>query len=136
MPRTRTVAATVFGAMAAVAVLVVPGASGAVQEVVIRDGQFQPQKTFLGEGDTLLFIHDDGNVAHTVTADDGSFDSSPNCTDGSQTDCLEAGESWKREFTTTGRFPYHSKTNPDVKGEVVVVEKGSASSSSSSSTTR
>lgn len=129
MPRTRTVLATAFGAVAAMAVLVMP-AQGGVHEVVIRDGQFQPEEGYLGEGDTMRWIHDDGRAIHTVTADDGSFDSSPDCTDGSQDDCLEAGETWEHDFDTTGRFPYHSKTNPEVKGVIVVLEKGTGPSSS------
>lgn len=128
--------ATVLGAVAAVAVLVVPQAFSATQEVVIRDGAFNPQETFVVEGDTVVFIHDDANNAHTVTADDGSFDSSPNCTTGAEEDCLTAGQTWEHDFESVGRFPYHSKTNPAVTGVVVVMEQSSASSSSSSSTTR
>lgn len=131
MPRKRAFAWTVFGAVAALAVLFVPGATGA-HEVVIRDGQFQPQETYLGEGDTAIFIHDDGNAVHTITADDGSFDSSPTCKTGSEADCLKAGETWEHVFPQIGRFPFHSKTNPDVKGVMVVVERGTGSSSSSS----
>lgn len=130
MPRTRTIVGTTLGAVAAVAILVIPQALAA-PEVVIRDGQFQPQETYLGEGDTLVVIHDDGGTVHTVTADDGSFDSSPDCTEGTENDCLVAGETWEHVFDTVGRFPFHSKTNPDVKGVIVVVEKGTGSSSSS-----
>ena len=127
MSRTRTLGWSVVGAMAALGVLLVPGAKGA-HEVVIRDGQFQPQESYLGEGDTMVFIHDDGSAVHTVTADDGSFDSSPGCTKGTEKDCLQAGETWTYKFPTVGRFPIHSKTNPDVKGVIVVVEKGTGPS--------
>ena len=131
MPRSRAIAWAVVGAVAAMAVLIMPGARGA-HEIVIRDGQFQPAETYLGQGDTGVFIHDDGKAVHTVTADDGSFDSSPGCKTGSEKDCLRAGGTWKHVFDTIGRFPYHSRTNPDVKGVMVVVEKGTGPSSSTS----
>jgi plastocyanin len=116
-----------MAAVGVLAVLLVPGAKGA-HEVVIRDGQFQPAESYLGEGDTMVFIHDDGKAVHTVTADDGSFDSSPGCSAGTEQDCLTAGETWKYKFAKVGRFPYHSKTNPDVKGVIVVVEPGTGPS--------
>ncbi len=127
MSKGKTLVWSAVGAVAALAVLLVPGAKGA-HEVVIRDGRFQPQESYLGQGDTMVFIHDDGDAVHTVTADDGSFDSSPGCTTGSEPDCLKAGETWKYKFPTVGRFPYHSKTNPEVTGVIVVVEKGTGPS--------
>ncbi|MGH9037960.1 MAG: hypothetical protein ACRD0O_19555 [Acidimicrobiia bacterium] len=130
MSRAKTLGWSVVGAAAALVVLLVPGAKGAPHEVVIRDGQYQPQESYLGAGDTMVFIHDDGDAVHTVTADDGSFDSSPGCTKGTEKDCLTAGETWPYKFPTVGRFPIHSKTNPEVKGVVIVVEKGTGPSSS------
>jgi plastocyanin len=127
MSRNKTLGWSVVGAVAALVVLLVPGAKGA-HEVVIRDGQFQPQESYLGEGDAMVFIHDDGSAVHTVTADDGSFDSSPGCTKGTEKDCLQAGETWTYKFPTVGRFPVHSKLHPEVKGVIVVVEKGTGPS--------
>jgi plastocyanin len=127
MSKTRSVAWSAVAAAGVLAVILVPAAKGA-HEVVIRDGQFQPQESYLGQGDTMVFIHDDGDAVHTVTADDGSFDSSPGCSTGSEKDCLVAGETWSYKFATIGRFPYHSKTHPEVKGVVVVVEKGTGPS--------
>ena len=128
MSRTKSLVWSAVGALAALGVLLVPGAKGA-HEVVIRDGRFQPQESYLGEGDTMVFIHDDGEAVHTVTADDGSFDSSPGCRTGSEKDCLNAGETWEHKFAKIGRYPYHSRTNPEVTGVVIVVEKGTGPSS-------
>lgn len=127
MSRTRSLGWSAVAAVGMLAVLLVPGAKGA-HEVVIRDMQFQPAESYLGQGDTMVFIHDDGAAVHTVTADDGSFDSSPGCSTGAEKDCLTAGETWKYKFAAVGRFPYHSKTNPDTKGVIVVVEKGTGPS--------
>jgi plastocyanin len=127
MSKTKSLVWSAVAAAGVLVVLLVPAAKGA-HEVVIRGGQFQPQESYLGEGDTMVFIHDDGDAVHTVTADDGSFDSSPGCTTGSEKDCLVAGETWNYKFATIGRFPYHSKTHPEVKGVIVVVEKGTGPS--------
>ncbi|MGH8993130.1 MAG: cupredoxin domain-containing protein [Acidimicrobiia bacterium] len=129
MSKTKSLAWSAVGALAALGVLLVPGAKGA-HEVVIRDGKFQPQESYLGQGDTMVFIHDDGDASHTVTADDGSFDSSPGCTKGTEEDCLNAGETWEYNFAKVGRYPIHSKTNPAVKGVIIVVEKGTGPSTS------
>jgi plastocyanin len=129
MSKVKAMTWSAVAAVAALAVLLVPGAKGAPHEVVIRDGQFQPRESYLGEGDTMVFIHDDGDAVHTVTADDGSFDSSPACTKGTEQDCLSAGETWEYKFAKVGRFPIHSKTHPEVKGVIVVVEKGTGPSS-------
>jgi plastocyanin len=129
MSKVKAMTWSAVAAVAALAVLLVPGAKGAPHEVVIRDGQFQPREAYLGEGDTMVFIHDDGDAVHTVTADDGSFDSSPACKKGTEQDCLSAGETWEYKFATVGRFPIHSKTHPEVKGVIVVVEKGTGPSS-------
>lgn len=132
MSKTRSLVWAAVGALSALGVLLVPGAQGAPHEVVIRDGRFQPQQAYLGEGDTMVFIHDDGHAVHTITADDGSFDSSPGCKSGSEEDCLVAGEIWEHKFDRIGEYPYHSKTNPNVTGVIVVVEKGTGPSSSTS----
>ncbi|MDQ3947421.1 MAG: hypothetical protein M3357_20145 [Actinomycetota bacterium] len=129
MPRTKVMLWSAVGAVAALAVLLVPAAQGGVHEVVIKEKAFEPREAYLGEGDTILWIHDGGKAIHTVTADDGSFDSSPTCTDGTQDDCLEAGETFEWQTTKVGRYPYHSKTDPSVKGVVIVVEKGTGPSS-------
>jgi plastocyanin len=49
-------------------------------------------------------------VIHTVTAEDGSFDSGP----------IESGQRWARVFSTPGRFPFHCTPHPFMRGEIVV----------------
>jgi plastocyanin len=51
-----------------------------------------------------------GNEAHTVTADDNSFDS------GSKAH----GESWQNTFAKAGQFAYHCTPHPWMKGVVKV----------------
>lgn len=76
-------------------------------------------------GDTVTWIHADGNTAHTVTADDNSFDSSPNCGVGglgvplSQV-CLVEPNTFGYKFTKAGSFPYHCKLHSSMTGNVTV----------------
>jgi plastocyanin len=51
-----------------------------------------------------------GNEAHTVTADDNSFDSGPK----------NHGESWQYTFPKAGQFAYHCTPHPWMKGVVKV----------------
>lgn len=124
-----------LGVAAVAAVLVVPAAKSA-HEVVIKNGAFSPSEEFVGQGDTVTWVHDDAGQPHSVTADDGSFDSSPDCSATATDACLQAGEVFEHKFTETGRFPYHSKVSggPDgegTAGTIVVVEKGAGVSTSS-----
>ncbi|MGH7563524.1 MAG: cupredoxin domain-containing protein [Gemmatimonadota bacterium] len=77
--------------------------------VVLRDFSFGPAEIRIRAGETVRWVNDDP-VAHTVTADDGSFDS----------DLLENGEGFSRRFDDPGRYPYHCTPHPFMTGLVVV----------------
>src|SRR4029077_757706 len=51
-----------------------------------------------------------GTMKHTVTADDGSFDSGP----------LAKGDAFGNLFDAPGTFTYHDKLDPAMKGAVIV----------------
>lgn len=136
MPKTKTMLWSLIGIAACVAILTASSASAA-HEVVIRDGTFMPREEYVGQGDTVIWVHDDGGAVHSVTADDGSFDSSPRCSAAAKDDCLKAGQTFRHTFPKLGRFRYYSKPHggPDgqgVSGVIVVVEKGTGPSSSTS----
>lgn len=63
----------------------------------------------IGKNNTVTWINDD-NVPHTVTADDGSFNSGN----------LNQGDSWTHVFTTPGTYPYHCDYHPWMHGTVIV----------------
>src|SRR6185503_14088768 len=67
------------------------------QEVAVEiiDNSFSPNKITVPVGATVVWTHK-GQKPHTVTADDGSFDSGK----------LENGASFKQTFGTVGTFPY------------------------------
>ena len=64
--------------LAVVATLVLPAAARAQSSgVTIKDIAYNPASLTVDGGTTVTWTHDDGTRNHSVTADDGSFDSSP-----------------------------------------------------------
>jgi len=60
-------------------------------------------------GTTVMWMNDD-NTTHTVTANDGSFDSGN----------IAAGGSFSHTFTAVGTVAYHCKIHSNMTGVVVV----------------
>jgi plastocyanin len=79
---------------------------------------FSPSTITIAAGGSVTFRNDDDR-AHTVTANDGSFNSAT----------IGEGGSWKRSFKQAGTFPYLCAIHPEMTGEVVV--KGSGGSGGS-----
>jgi|GEM_PF-6149788 len=142
------------GALAAAAFVVTapgPGPAGASggRNVSITQHQFNPRELTVNVGDEVTWTNRDGDQVHSVTADDGSFDSNPDCSAANPKACMANHETFKHTFGAEGRFPYFSRPwgGPGGKGTsgviVVVVPppKGSkngspgASSTSTTSTT-
>jgi plastocyanin len=71
-------------------------AQGGQVQVSAVDFQFQPQTVTINAGDTVVWTNN-GQVQHTVTADDNSFDSG----------LLSPGQTFSQTFNTPGTFPYH-----------------------------
>ena len=89
------------------------GAAGAetanATRAEIRGNAFAPNRFEIGSGTTIAWTNND-QVVHTVTADDGSWDSGP----------IEPGRTWSHTFTTTGDFSFHCTPHPFMRGVVVV----------------
>jgi plastocyanin len=87
-----------------------PAASGGD---TVRAGMQQlayaPAQLEVRVGTTVVWTND-APLAHTVTADDASFDSG----------LIDAGKRWSYTFTRAGRFPFHCTPHPFMKGVVVV----------------
>ena len=81
---------------------------------MIEDYAFKPATITVVAGTTVAWTQKDDDP-HTVTADDGSFDSKG----------LGQGDTFQRKFVTAGRYPYHCSAHPFMKG-VVIVTKGDA----------
>jgi plastocyanin len=76
---------------------------------VVQDFLFRPARLEVASGTTVVWINR-GQVAHTVTALDGSFDSGP----------IESGERRAITFARTGTFPFRCTPHPFMTGTVVV----------------
>ena len=102
-------------ALAAAMVPLPTGAATAVAPTVhIRDDRFVPATITVAAGTKVTFVNDDDD-AHTVTADDGSWDS----------EGLNQGERWVHAFPKAGKISYHCTVHPFMKATIVV--KGRAS---------
>jgi plastocyanin len=95
---------------AATASVAVAAASG----VTIKDFEFQPRELTVKAGATVTWTNQ-GDNSHTVTADDGSFESPT----------LAAGKTYVHRFTRPGTYHYHcafhgGKGGEGMSGTVVV----------------
>lgn len=86
----------------------------ATATVHIKNFTFVPAKLTVPAGTVVRFVNDDGE-AHTVTAEDKSFDSSG----------IDGGGAWAYRFAERGRFAYFCALHPYMKGTIVVVSAGS-----------
>jgi len=84
-----------------------------VWSVSIEDFYFEPTNAAVQPGDTIVFINK-GNHPHTVTADDGSFDSGT----------LQPSQSFSHTFWNAGTVSYHCSIHPFMTGSVVVGQGG------------
>jgi plastocyanin len=85
--------------------------------VVIRDGAFEPNRINVRVGDTVRWTNN-GQKVHTVSADDGSWDSGN----------LDPGKTYSHKFDKAGTFNYHCEPHKDVmKASITVSDAGNGS---------
>lgn len=82
--------------------------NGTVVAVSVRQMAF-PARVEATAGTTIEWTNNDA-VAHTVTADDGSWDSG----------VIAPGATWRRSFESAGTYSYHCTPHPYMRGAVVV----------------
>lgn len=88
-------AAVFFAAL----ILLSPRAGEAAQITIsMTDNQFSPKNITINAGDTVTWVNN-GTMAHTATADGGSFDSGT----------LQPGQSFSATFSATGAYLYYCK---------------------------
>jgi len=96
------------------------------ESVSLEDNSFVNSTVTIRVGGTVTWTHNDGQASHTVTADDGSFDSNAGCSPTvgplpPSGDCMTQGETYSATFATAGTFSYHCKIHPGMTGTVNVV---------------
>lgn len=83
--------------------------SAAGQDIGIATFKFDPADVTVTAGTTVRWTNHDA-IAHTVTADDNSWDSG----------LLATGTSWSHTFDKAGDFSYHCTPHPFMKGTIHV----------------
>ena len=78
-------------------------------KVTILDAGYDPAEVTIRAGEAVTWTNG-GQHAHSVTADDGSFDSGP----------TNPGQVWSHPFTNPGTFTYKCTQNPGMTGTVNV----------------
>jgi plastocyanin len=84
-------------------------AGGTTASATVEDFSFQPARLEVRPGTTVVWTNR-GQVIHTVTAEDGSFDSGE----------IDSGAKGSITFSRPGTYPYHCTPHPFMKGVVVV----------------
>jgi plastocyanin len=92
--------------------MLAPSAGAQDQNVVtvpIRDFFFDPAEITVESGTTVMWVNE-GSHPHTVTSDDGQFDS----------EALNPGDSFMVTFSGQGTLTYHCEIHPSMTGSVTV----------------
>jgi plastocyanin len=90
-------------------------ASAATQQVVLANQRFNPAHIEIVLGDTVDWVA--GDDGHTVTARDGTFDSSPR-------GLMSEGDEFRYRFRVPGTFAYYCRVHGSkgMQGEIVVID--------------
>ena len=79
--------------------------------VTLIDESFQPPALEVAVGATVTWENIDGDDDHTVTADDGAFDSG----------VMLVGTAFEHTFEAPGTYPYFCAIHPEMVGTITVV---------------
>ncbi|HEX2281374.1 MAG TPA: cupredoxin family copper-binding protein [Thermomicrobiales bacterium] len=95
----------------------------ATVDISVVDFAFEPATVSIPAGVTVIWTNN-GSRPHTVTADDGSFDSGR----------LDPGEQFSQTFDQPGTFTYHCGFHPEMLGSIVVTESAEPAGASDEAT--
>jgi uncharacterized membrane protein len=84
--------------------------------------QFEPQRVAIRAGDSVEWKNED-IFSHTVSANDGSFDSG----------LIAPDQSWRKTFSKSGTVAYHCRPHPNMTASLVISTVGAAQSGAQSS---
>jgi len=84
--------------------------SGNLNTISMKNSVFSPSSLEVNINATVTWVNDD-NMVHTVTADNGSFDSGD----------IAPGAKFNYTFTNTGTFSYHCVHHSGMTGTIAAV---------------
>lgn len=87
--------------------------AGQTVEVSIEKYLFAPQEVSIRAGDTVKWINREKRTSHSVVFPQEG---------GRESERMFPDESWERQFTLPGRYPYTCGPHPEMKGLVIVGE--------------
>ena len=87
--------------------------AGQTVEVGIEKYTYTPAEVTIRVGDTVKWINREKRTSHSILFPQEG---------GRESERLFPDESWQREFTRAGRYPYTCGPHPEMKGVVIVVE--------------
>lgn len=85
-------------------------------DVEVVDDDYEPEVFETEAGATVVWEHT-GSNPHTVTADDGSFDSHEDCGAPNFVQCMQNGDTHSEEFPEPGTYRYYCKIHGGPGGE-------------------
>lgn len=92
--------------VAAMALVAGPAQAQQSADVTVVDSDYQPREVTVDTGGTVTWTQV-GSLPHSVTADDGSFDSHPEC--GGTGDCMGTGDTFAHTFAEPGTYAYYCR---------------------------
>ena len=95
------------------------GEDAQTASILISGFSFQPDSINVAAGSTVVWTNED-SAPHTITADDGSF----------QSPRMNSGGKFEHTFSQPGTYEYHCAIHPAMKGEISVIEAEDVSSTS------
>lgn len=86
----------------------------------IGDNFYSPKTISVQAGQSVTWVYASGNSMHSVSALNGSFDSSPTCP-ADPSSCLHPGQSYTHTFSTPGTFAYDCHVHGAAMSGTVIV---------------
>ena len=87
--------------------------AGQMVEVRIEKYLFTPPEVSIRAGDTVKWVNREKRTSHSVVFPQEG---------GRESERMFPDESWERQFTQPGRYPYTCGPHPEMKGEIIVGE--------------
>ena len=88
------------------------GGTNNLNVIYMKNSAFSTTNLTIMVGGTVTWMNDD-NMKHTVTADDGSFNSGD----------IQVNGSFNKTFNATGVYPYHCVYHSGMTGRITVVTR-------------
>jgi plastocyanin len=87
--------------------------AGQTVEVNIEKYLFTPPEVSIRTGDTVKWVNREKRTSHSVVFPQEG---------GRESERMFPDESWERQFTQPGRYPYTCGPHPEMKGVIIVGE--------------